>query len=101
MGREEIAVGVTAVTERSGERSTPQHHLPDHEFAIVFSGHASKGLKAGIGVICRASPFPDLPMGKQRRGCFPLKFGWQPRAGPRCISGRLIEAHMLDWRVGV
>src|SRR6185312_1614492 len=55
---EEIAIAGAAMARRRGDGAAAQHHLADHELAIIFRRHAVEGPEAGVGVIGRARPFP-------------------------------------------
>ena len=79
------------MSRRRSARAATQHHLAHHELAVIFGGDAFKGLKAGIGVIGRARPFPHLTVIDRSSGRFPFKFGGQPRPRPVGVGARIRE----------
>src|SRR5918995_413289 len=80
-GREEITVACTLMTFRRRERTSAQHHLIDHELAVVFAQRACDRLVAGIRRVWTLRPLPDTAEGigerTGARGHFPFGFAWQ------------------------
>src|SRR5258706_8109067 len=57
--REKIAVARTRVTLRCRMRAAAQHHLVDHELAVVLAERAVRRAVARVGQIRAARPLPD------------------------------------------
>src|SRR5215212_4410828 len=57
-GIEEIAVARAGVAERRRMRTAAQHHLIDHEFAVVFAEGAERRAISGVGEVRAARPLP-------------------------------------------
>src|SRR5215469_3500939 len=106
--------------------SATQDHLVDHELAVVFANRAFRRAIAGIGVVRRLSPFPDVAEQLQPRppscgqraqkslfakiaaggqqlygGVLPLEFGRKTFAGPAGESVCFVVAHMADRRFAI
>lgn len=106
---------------RGRATAAAQHHLPDHELAVVLADRAGQRPEAGIGVVGKAGPLPDLadhlqqPVARGGRdrvrvrrvvsGCrprlrcgggSPLELGRQPGVGPLRVGGGLVEAQVAD-----
>src|SRR5579871_4387614 len=123
--RKKIAVGGANVRARRGTRSATQDHLSAHEFAVVFTQRAGRGLIAGIWKIGACCPLPYIAKQLQwyaafqrrrsRRGMksavfqkialdggnsacrdFPLELGRQARTGPAGKRVRFVITHMAD-----
>src|SRR5438105_4027167 len=83
---EEVAVAFACVAEWRRVRRAPQHHLVDHELAIIFAERARRRPITRIGRVRAASPLPYDAKGivdetKPRRH-LPLGFGRQILARP-------------------
>src|SRR5262245_35506315 len=102
----EVAVRGADMTARGEARSAAQHHLTDHELAVVFAESTGHRAETGIRRVRRLGPFPGiaeelgdreapLRRGSRRespvllemtgewrahRGALPLGFGRKPRA---------------------
>src|SRR5579871_1227533 len=83
---EEVAVAFPGMARRRRERAAAQHHLIDHELAIVFAERTVSSAITRIGKIGAARPLPDNAEGVLDEagacGHLPLRFGWQVLAGP-------------------
>src|SRR6476646_7613069 len=102
---EEVAVCDAGMTVRRRQRGTAQHHLVDHEFAVVFTERAVARGKAWIGRIARARPLPDDAEGTAEMaragGTLPLSLRRQMLAGPVREGVRLVVAHMRNRGGGI
>src|SRR5271168_697078 len=59
-GIEEVTVGRSNMTARSGAGASPQDDLVHHELAVVFTQGPGCGPIPGIGRIGGLRPFPDV-----------------------------------------
>src|SRR3546814_19234760 len=81
--------------------SSDLHLLADHEFAVVFAGGAFERAEAGIGLVGRAGPFPDLAADMQaavrpRRGRARMRMH---RVEEAAVAQRLArEIGRASWR---
>ena len=82
------------------QRRAAQHHLIDHELAVIFAERAGRRLVAGIGRIGAARPLPDHAEGvAERAGVrrnLPLAFGRQILAGPARERIGFVVTDMAD-----
>src|SRR5262249_60850290 len=99
----EVAVAYAGVARGRGVRAPSQHHLIDHELAVVFAERAGRRTVARIGRIGAAGPLPDDPEGivddGRARRDLPFGFGRQVLAGPSGQGVGLVVADMNDRRV--
>src|SRR5689334_21464342 len=58
VGREEVAIGASRMAGGRCRGAAAQHHLPDHELAIVLADRARPGAEPRIGPISAAGPLP-------------------------------------------
>src|SRR5687768_14981286 len=58
--REEIAIARTHMAGWRDAGTAAQHHLIDHELAVVFGDRAGGRSETRIGLVGRARPFPDV-----------------------------------------
>src|SRR5712671_5290763 len=83
---EEVAIARARMARGGGVRAAAQHHLVDHELAVVFAERAGRGAEARIGRIGAARPLPHDPEGiieETRPGRdFPFGSTRQILAGP-------------------
>ncbi len=100
--RKEIAIGCAYMRLRRGTGATTQHHLTDHELAVVLCQRSIERLITWVGVVGRARPLPYVAKGLsemrvtaagarmkdalvekiagkrlRRDGRLPFRFGWQ------------------------
>src|SRR5580700_2648137 len=82
------------------ERRAAQHHLIDHELAVVLAECAGLGLITRIGRIGAAGPLPHRAERVVERlgsgSYFPFGFAWQMLAGPARKRVGFVEADMTD-----
>ena len=118
----EISVRLSAVVWGCSRRSSPKHHLIDHEFAVIFADRSLGGFVARIWQIGAAGELPaiakqsittlrhqiletvQLVAGSRViivRDCFPFEFCRQSRPGPgrKCI--RFVIGYVRYRRVGI
>src|ERR1700730_6231137 len=88
-----------------GERRTTQHHLIDHELAVIFAERALDRTIAGVRQVSAPRPLPDDAEGiGNEAGAsrdFPFLFAWQVLARPARVSVGLVIAHMTNGRGGI
>ena len=63
---EEIPIARARVPVRRRLRASAQHHLVNHELAVVFAERIRRRAIAGIGQIGAARPLPDMPNASSR-----------------------------------
>src|ERR1700744_4645752 len=57
----EVAIGDTAMSVGSCKRGAAQHHLVDHELAVVFAKRALDRAVSGVGGVGAPGPLPHNP----------------------------------------
>ena len=96
---EKVPIRFAAVSGRRNRRCSAEHHLVDHEFAVVFTYRTSRLLEARIGQVCAAGPFPSFPPIEMAAGDFPFEFSRQPHSLPFSEGRGLIKGHVTDRRI--
>src|SRR5215467_7263559 len=102
---EEVAVADARVARGRGMRAPSQHHLIDHELAVVLAERAGRRTVARIGRIGAASPLPDdaedIVDDARARCDLPFGFGRQVLAAPTGEGVGLVVADVSDRRVRI
>src|SRR5262249_19561353 len=97
---EEVAVAWARMALGRRVRAAAQHHLIDHELAVVLAERTGRRAESRIGRIGTARPLPDDPEGivdePETRGHLPLCFGRQVLAGPARERIGFVVAHVRD-----
>src|SRR5271166_4475174 len=86
VGVKEVPVAAPGMIRRRGQRATAQHHLVDHELAVIFAHCTGDRTIPRIWAVGAACPLPDMRFQLIDAVVFarrlPLSLGRQPCAGP-------------------
>src|SRR5262245_42119990 len=86
-------------------RAAAQHHLVDHELAVVLAERALGRAEARVGQIGAARPLPDRAEGIVEQACarghLPFGFGRQVLAGPAREGIGFVVADVADWEIWI
>src|ERR1700688_24187 len=115
-GAEEIAIRHALMPRWRGAGSAAQHHLVNHEFAVVLTERTRRRPIMRIGQVGASGPLPHILVkalhkrtrmrgdtvvpafasAMLARGNFPFEFGGQSLAGPFGIGRSLVMADMTN-----
>src|SRR5271156_5290678 len=99
---EEVAVAWSRMAIGSRACPAPEHHLSDHEFAVVLTHRAGRRCEGWVGSVGARGPLPEVRVDllesvwPARHGVLPLRLGGQAPSGPGRVSGGLVITHLSD-----